>query len=340
MPEISIIVPVYKVERYLQNCVESLITQTFQDIEIILVDDGSPDRCGAICDDLAEVDGRIRVIHQQNQGLSCARNSGLKAVKGKYVCFVDSDDLVTPDYCQVLFDLLKDTEFDFSVCGVCRFQDGSIPSPADESKKTEVISNEEYLKMQLEKRTEFGVWNKLFRREVFDCICFEPGRLNEDVIFSADILKKLNHGIICTNTQLYLYRQREGSIVFNQTIQGSPDRIYAGEYLLNAVLQYAPALEKQALQYAIYYPWMFVDSIYIKRNFRKNQTYLLSLQNFLQNHLQQYNNLDIFPEITIKRMKLFAISKALYAVNAYARLVRVYLYRLFGLDVYKDGHGI
>lgn len=101
MPEISVIVPVYKVEKYLADCVSKSDGADFQDIEIILVDDGSPDRCGVLCDKLAEKDSRIRVIHQSNQGLSCARNSGVKAAIGRYICFVDSDDLVAPDYCQV-----------------------------------------------------------------------------------------------------------------------------------------------------------------------------------------------------------------------------------------------
>lgn len=114
MPEISVIVPVYKVEKYLADCVQSLMEQTFQDIEIILVDDGSPDRCGVLCDKLAEKDSRIRVIHQSNQGLSCARNSGVKAAIGRYICFVDSDDLVAPDYCQVLLELLEKTDYDFA----------------------------------------------------------------------------------------------------------------------------------------------------------------------------------------------------------------------------------
>ena len=340
MPKISVIVPVYKVEKYLENCVDSLRNQTFQDIEIILVDDGSPDSCSAICDRFAALDRRITVIHQRNQGLSCARNAGIDRATGCYFCFVDSDDLVSPDYCQVLLNLLEGTAFDFSVCGVCRFRDGTAPSPTLEIGTAKAVSNEEYLKMQLEKRTEFGVWNKLFRREVFDHIRFLPGRLNEDVIFSADILANLSHGAIYTHSQLYLYRQREDSIVSDQAMRGSSDCIFAGEYLLDAVLQYAPDLEKQALRYALDYPWMFVDPIYVGRTFRKNKVYLQSLQNFLRRHLQQYEDLDIFPKIVIGRMKLFSISKALYAVNAYARLDRVYLYRVLGKDAYVDGHGI
>ena len=141
MPEISVIVPVYKVEKYLADCVQSLMEQTFQDIEIILVDDGSPDRCGVLCDKLAEKDSRIRVIHQSNQGLSCARNSGVKAAIGRYICFVDSDDLVAPDYCQVLLELLEKTDYDFSFCGVHRFPDGTTPVPEDHREQLWLVTS-------------------------------------------------------------------------------------------------------------------------------------------------------------------------------------------------------
>ena len=103
MPEISIIVPVYKVEKYIHRCIDSILAQTFTDFELILVDDGNPDSCGAICDEYAEKDGRIRVIHQKNSGVSAARNSGVSEACGKYVCFVDSDDWIRADYLQKLY---------------------------------------------------------------------------------------------------------------------------------------------------------------------------------------------------------------------------------------------
>ena len=101
MPLISVIVPVYKVETYLPTCVDSILSQTFSDFELILVDDGSPDACGAMCDGYAREDSRIRVIHQKNGGLSAARNTGLDIAKGEYVTFVDSDDVIAPDCLQV-----------------------------------------------------------------------------------------------------------------------------------------------------------------------------------------------------------------------------------------------
>ena len=339
MPKISVIVPVYKVERYIHDCVNSILNQTFDDFELILVDDGSPDNCGRICDEYAAKNNRIRVIHQKNQGLSCARNTGIDVARGEFICFVDSDDMIAPDYCRVLCELLSEGNADFSVCSVCRFPDGEKPVPAD-TDKIQFVSNEEFSSMQLEQKTEFGVWNKLFRKSLFKNIRFAPGKLNEDVIFSADLLRNCSQGAFISGQQLYYYRQRKGSIVSRQAIRGSLDLLYAGAYLLEAVKEKTPGQTDIALRYAVAYPWMFVDPIYVRRNFRDNSAFLNGIQAFLKNHLSEYRERNIFSKIQTRRMGLFARSKFLYGFNAYGRLVRVYLYRLIGKDAYADGHGI
>ncbi len=120
MPIISIVVPVYKIKKsYLERSVDVLIHQTFQDIEILLIDDGSPDNCGQICDELAQTDGRIKVIHQSNQGVSVARNAGVEASKGKYIVFLDPDDWLEPDYCETLYKKIEQTHADVVFCQKC-----------------------------------------------------------------------------------------------------------------------------------------------------------------------------------------------------------------------------
>ncbi len=126
MPEISIILPIYKVEKYLPACVDSILEQTFTDFELIMVDDGSPDRCEAICEDYAKKDERIRVIWQENQGLSGARNTGLDAAVGKYITFVDSDDVVNIYYLEELLQALIGNKADVSVCNYLAFHDGEV----------------------------------------------------------------------------------------------------------------------------------------------------------------------------------------------------------------------
>lgn len=128
-PLISIIVPVYKVpEQYLRKCIESIISQTFQNIEVLLVDDGSPDQCGLICDEYAEKDSRIRVLHKKNGGLSSARNYGCKATTGKWIMFVDGDDWIEPDMCQIMYELGEEKQVQLVMCGMCKdYGNSSVP---------------------------------------------------------------------------------------------------------------------------------------------------------------------------------------------------------------------
>ena len=120
-PLISVIVPIYKVERYLVRCLDSIVNQTYRNLEIILVEDGSPDNCGAICDDYARLDERIRVIHQENRGLSAARNAGLDIMSGEYLMFVDSDDRLKSNILQSLFEKAELYSSDFAECGYSMF---------------------------------------------------------------------------------------------------------------------------------------------------------------------------------------------------------------------------
>lgn len=340
MPEISVVVPVYRVEQYLKECINSLLEQTFSDIEIILVDDGSPDTCGDICNEYSKKDERIKVIHQENRGLSCARNVGIDASRGNYICFVDSDDYVAPQYCEVLYRLLHNTDYDFSMCGTCRFVDGERPNPKEKSNYSYVLKNTELLKEQLRKHSEFGVWNKLYKKKIFETMRFEPKRVHEDVLWSGNLARELHNGIICTDQQLYYYRQRDGGIVSLQSKKCSPDFIYAGESLIETAKLVCPELEKDCLRYTVEYPWTFVDSIYVQGKFGENREFLKQLQWILRKYAKKYEDLEDFNPILRHRMKIFAYSRKLYGINAYMRLIRVYLFHILKKDPYSDGHGI
>lgn len=339
-PTISVIVPVYNVEKYLNECVDSILMQTFTDFEVILVDDGSLDGSGEICDRYTEKDDRVRVLHQENAGLSEARNTGIRMAQGRYICFVDSDDSIASEYCETLLCLLRGTDFDFSVCAVLRYPDGEKPQKNSEVTMTTTYSNTEFLRAQLERKSEFGVWNKLFRRELFDKLSFAAGKIHEDVIFSADLAVNCIRGVVVTSNQLYFYRQRMSSIVHLASQRCSSDRIYAGEYLIEATQKSCVELVPLALKYAVDYPWMFIDKIYVERTFRSNTKFIESMQGILRKYKEEYQNLDSINCIARKRMQLFAKSKYLYGFNAYSRLLRVYIYRLLKKDAYADGHGI
>ena len=183
-PLISVIVPVYRVEEYLERCVKSILSQTYKNLEVILVDDGSPDQCPAICDACAEKDARVKVIHQENKGLSGARNAGIDAASGEYLAFVDSDDYVSPHFIEELYQLLQDTG---CAIGQCRFSYVKGDGLVEEGDSAFCIYRRESLMEQLygpeEKATCFVVaWNKLYRAELFKetGIRYPEGRIHED----------------------------------------------------------------------------------------------------------------------------------------------------------------
>ena len=216
MVEISIVVPVYNVEKYLGNCIESILNQTFKNFELILVDDGSTDNSGKICDIYEKKDSRIKVIHKNNGGLSSARNAGLDIARGKYIGFVDSDDSIHPEMYEVLYNLIEKYKSDISCCNYKYTYDISNQNH-EELNLNEVIemSNIESIEKLYDK--DLGVklvvaWNKLYHKRLFDKIRYKVGRLHEDEFMAHRILynsKKITY----VDNELYYYLQREGSIM-------------------------------------------------------------------------------------------------------------------------------
>lgn len=213
---ISVIVPVYKVEKYLRKCLDSVCGQTWNKLEIILVDDGSPDGCGAICDEYAEKDSRVKVIHKENGGLSDARNAGLEAAAGRYIGFVDSDDYIKPEMYESMLHKMKNEDVDLVVCGVLNVDEqGNVltgkqmPMPEKDMRMT----GEEALG-QLAGRNLicFGTAvNRLYKAELFQGIRFPVGRLHEDDFVAHRILGKCGK-VYFLGESLYYYVQRPGSI--------------------------------------------------------------------------------------------------------------------------------
>lgn len=191
---ISIVIPIYKVEPYLRRCLDSVLAQTYADLEIILVDDGSPDGCGAICDEYAARDSRIKVIHQENRGLSGARNAGLNIATGEYVAFLDSDDYVDATMYEKLLKVLVENEADIAECGY-RWVKPNVTYDRENTGKVDVYTNLEALEKLYFGDQMFGgisivVWNKLYRAELLDGMQFAQGLNNEDVDFTPRALYK------------------------------------------------------------------------------------------------------------------------------------------------------
>ena len=210
LPKLSVVVPVYKVEAYLEKCVSSLLNQVFHDFEVILVDDGSPDNCGAICDELAKNDYRIRVIHKNNGGLSDARNVGIEAAKGDYIGFVDSDDWIAPEMYEKLLQVAGESKADIAVCGVYRVKDGKT-SVLHSFEKGYIFEHDEAMRRILSNQIKSYAWNKIYRRHLFNDLCYPVGRAYEDLATTYLLFAKAKR-VACINYIGYYYLYRPASI--------------------------------------------------------------------------------------------------------------------------------
>ena len=213
MDLISVIVPVYKVEKFLDRCIGSIVNQTYRNLEIILVDDGSPDNCGAMCDAWAEKDSRIKVIHKQNGGLSDARNAGMAIATGNYIGFVDSDDYIAPNMYQLLYEHIISNECDIAACGVEMVWEDGTPSRSltkagncilDCEAAMEACIQESWLKQP--------VWYKLYKTVLVQNIPFPVGKYHEDVFWTYQAVARAT-SVSVFDTPCYFYLQRKSGIM-------------------------------------------------------------------------------------------------------------------------------
>lgn len=213
MPKISVIVPIYNVESYLHRCVDSILAQTYQDFEIILIDDGSPDGCPQICDEYAAKDNRIHVIHQKNGGLSAARNSGIDWVftnsDSDWLTFIDSDDWVFPEYLEYLFRAASENSTEISACDTFFAKEENFVRNSD-GYSAEVLEPEDYW-------VKFGgycsvAWEKLYKKELFESVRFPVGTIHEDEFTTHKIVFQTDKIAVVPN-RLYVYFYGNGSIM-------------------------------------------------------------------------------------------------------------------------------
>lgn len=212
-PLISVIVPVYKVEKYLNRCVESIVRQTYNNLEIILVDDGSPDFCPAMCDNWMKKDDRIKVVHKKNGGLSDARNTGMKIANGELISFVDSDDWIDKDMYQCLYETMKRDNSDIVACGVEMVWEGEKSSKMLTVHYRGVLNREEAMQALIDESwIKQPVWNKLYKREIIQNILFPIGKYHEDAFWSYQVIGAAEQ-VSVINYVGYYYWQRDDSIM-------------------------------------------------------------------------------------------------------------------------------
>lgn len=244
LPLISVIVPVYRVEEYLDRCIGSIVEQTYSNLEILLVDDGSPDRSGEICDRWAQRDSRVRVIHKQNAGAGAARNTALDAARGEILAFVDSDDYLAPDMYAHLFALLN-TGADIAECGYV-LTDGDDASFSGENGGVQYYTPQEAMAAHIwETAFRQVIWNKLYRRQMVGQIRFPVGQKIDDEFFTYQVLGNAKR-LVRSDKIGYAYRQQPDSVMHQRFSLRQVQSLTAKQNRLHYLEKTMPALQNQA----------------------------------------------------------------------------------------------
>lgn len=291
MSRVSVIVPIYNVEKYLPKCIDSLINQTMKDIEIILVNDGSPDNCRFICEGYAEADKRIKVINKKNGGLSSARNAGLKEAKSDYIVFVDSDDWINIHMVEMLYEEMKKNNADIVQCRYKNVIDENINEGIDKNITSQTVSNIDALRNLYKNDTYLETvvtWNKLYKKSLFDGIQFPEGKLNEDEFTTHKLLYK-SKKVVLINQKLYYYRKTPDSITNSKVsirrldkLQAVKERLYFFEKAGNEELY-----EKTLVRYGDLLRGSFLMCKYLIAN---NDKILIDIDLEYRRMFKQYVN--------------------------------------------------
>lgn len=248
---ISVVIPVYKVEGYLERCVMSVINQTYKNLEIILVDDGSPDKCGKLCDEFALKDSRIKVIHKENGGLSDARNAGIDIAKGKYITFIDSDDYVKETYAEYLYSLVKEFKTRMAI---------ALHEAVYETGRVLKWDTGERISMDAEKCMErilyhdvldISAWGKLYELSLFENVRYPKGKLFEDAGTTYKLIIQCDK-IACGFESQYYYMIRKGSIVTGSFNKSKLDMLEMTDQMAETLREKYPALEDAILRRQVY----------------------------------------------------------------------------------------
>ena len=324
--KISVIVPVYNVEQYLERCVDSIINQTYTNLEIILVNDGSTDNSGKLCDELAKKDERIRVIHKENGGLSDARNRGIEEAESDLVGFIDSDDYIDNDMYEILLKNLNNTDADLSMCALYDVYNNT-PEAQVTNKETWKLSSEQAIKMVMEaKILSVTAVNKLYRKSLFSDLKFEVGKIAEDAFIMIKLLDKCEK-IVATNEKKYYYVHRENSITTSKYRKNNMHVIEAYERFYDFVeLNYPRIIDaayfkkypklKDVAQTRMNWAYFYVlDRLLLDDNYNDKE-----LENKLISYLKNHRK-DILNDPLFTKGRKIGFIALLLSRNLYRKLI-------------------
>jgi len=289
--QISIVVPVYNVEQYLEKCVNSIINQTYKNLEIILIDDGATDSSGKLCDELAKIDNRIKVYHKENGGLSDARNYGVERATGDYIGFVDSDDYIDSEMYEKLYEAIKKEDVDVAECNFRFIYSNRITNYTDD-KYYLVLNKDEYTKEYVTMNRIFGAaWTKLIKSSLAKEIKFPKGKLFEDGFYSLELMKKARNFVIF-DSPYYNYVMRENSITTNKFSEKSLDIFIVCDKVEDYFIKNNNLDIQKDVYLLLFRNILFQYKLYITRNHKYRKKYEDYLAKYAQ-YLDKYNHMEL-----------------------------------------------
>lgn len=291
MPKISVIVPVYNVEQYLRRCVDSILAQTFKDFELILVDDGSTDNSGNICDEYVKYDKRITVVHQSNSGQAAARNNAISISRSEWICFVDADDLIHPQTLEILYNAVINCNANISLCaeceGTCVPCDFCNEVSAESVSYENFIVDEKYLEnLYMNGGRSYGVvWGKLIRKSIIQQIPFENGRIFEDIAICCQWLH-IAQKVVKVDIPLYFYYYNKNGTIRSAFSEKSLDNLWA----LNITLQFYKLNNYFKMLTRIYVAYMNISISFLSHISNADNSLLYLRQSIICNMKNTYKN--------------------------------------------------
>jgi glycosyltransferase involved in cell wall biosynthesis len=315
-PKISIIVPVYKVEPYIRKCVDSILSQTFTNFELILVDDGSPDKSGEICDEYAHLDKRVIVIHKENGGLATARNAALDIAKGDYIGFVDSDDWIEPDMYELLYDMCKKNNCEIANCtSIIYFKNKTVKNGTH---PLIVHNREQAMRAMLEgKLYDEVVWTKLIKRSLLEEIRFPVGLVYEDTAFTYKVIHKSNR-VCCIGAPKYHYIKRDNSTMDLAIKDIRIDGVLIYEKMFEFVEKFYPELGNLVALKLANKAMVILNLISYNQNSSKYEHEYSKVTSILNKHFNKTIKLEDYPrsvKILLTATKIHPILYKLLLIN-------------------------
>ncbi len=287
-PLISIIVPVYNTEQYLDKCVDSIVNQTYTNLEIILIDDGSPDNCGDICDEWAKKDSRIKVIHKPNGGLSSARNAGLDNSTGEYIGFIDSDDVIEPEMYEKMLKNIQNTHADVCMCG-CKIINEQGELLLENNFSNKVYNIDEIIE-EIILPLKTAVWDKLYKKELIGLIRFLQGRIHgEDLLFTLNLLAN-DLSISAISGAYYRYIKHPSSITTSKFSNRSFDEVYCKDQAYKIIEEKFPIYKEKARVWCFRARMNVMRHIYKEKEIKEYSQELIQYKKYVIDNYKTIKN--------------------------------------------------